>query len=81
MINLFLERSKIPNKGLRNLGNTCYINALLQCLYHVESFQKYIIEVQEQQGLPLLGIIFTEIRRGLILFKREACKFLYCNEE
>jgi len=45
---------KIPNLGLRNLGNSCYINALLQCLYHTERFRDYIMTVREQEGLPIL---------------------------
>jgi len=45
----------IPNKGLRNLGNTCYLNALFQCLYHTERFRESMIAFQGQQGLPILS--------------------------
>lgn len=28
--------------GLRNLGNTCYLNSILQCLYYTEDFTSFI---------------------------------------
>jgi len=29
--------------GLNNLGNTCYINTCIQCIYNIESFRKFFI--------------------------------------
>ena len=30
--------------GLRNLGNTCYMNLIIQCLYNTQEFSKSLIE-------------------------------------
>jgi ubiquitin C-terminal hydrolase len=29
--------------GLSNLGNTCYINTCIQCIYNIESFRKFFV--------------------------------------
>ena len=31
--------------GMRNLGNTCYVNAVIQALGHIESFRTFFIQV------------------------------------
>ena len=39
----------VPFKqGIKNLGNTCYINATLQCLFSTESFVDKMIETYER---------------------------------
>ena len=39
-----LNKSGIKPKGLRNIGATCYMNATLQCFFHIKKLTKYLIE-------------------------------------
>jgi ubiquitin C-terminal hydrolase len=36
--------SKMGMVGLRNLGNTCYMNSGLQCVTHIAPLTRYILE-------------------------------------
>ncbi|ESO87012.1 hypothetical protein LOTGIDRAFT_166748 [Lottia gigantea] len=41
------KRTLIPGvTGLRNLGNTCYMNSILQCLGHLEELREFILEME-----------------------------------
>lgn len=37
--------------GLRNMGNTCYLNAILQCVLHLPGFVKQLLEPSFEQTL------------------------------
>ncbi|GFO50709.1 ubiquitin carboxyl-terminal hydrolase 44-like [Plakobranchus ocellatus] len=60
--NLFLvkKRTLIPGvTGLRNLGNTCYINSILQSLGHLEDFREFfchlVFGLFSPTGTPVPG--------------------------
>ena len=36
------ESVYIFNKGIKNLGNTCYINTILQVLYNIKEIKYFI---------------------------------------
>ena len=39
------------SKGLDNIGATCYMNATLQCLAHIEKFCKYLLNPENIQNI------------------------------
>jgi ubiquitin C-terminal hydrolase len=39
--------------GMPNLGNTCYMSSLLQCLFHLPQFQKELFEKPEVACKPI----------------------------
>ncbi len=53
-LNRKIQHVKIfERQGLKNLGNTCYSNALFQCLFDVEKFQNAIFQEMNQGQRPL----------------------------
>ena len=59
--------SKIKPKGLTNLGGTCYMNATLQCFYHIKEFCLYFLKnkkyIKKKNDLLTTGLL--EMIEGL----------------
>ena len=53
--------SKVKPKGLRNLGSCCYMNATLQCFFHIKEFTTYFLknkkEIKRKEGLITNGLL------------------------
>lgn len=49
---IFLTKTK--QKGLKNLGNTCYINSVLHCLFSIKAFKNIIEGTMASDKSPVL---------------------------
>lgn len=48
--------------GLTNLGNTCYMNSVLQALFATEALRDYVLDNQRTQLMSSLGRLFDEMK-------------------
>ena len=62
--NLFIYRYIFPKRGLTNIGSTCYMNATLQCLLHVNDLILYFIDEYPKDQNTLLNINKDGSTRG-----------------
>jgi hypothetical protein len=48
--------------GLTNLGNTCYMNSVLQALFATDSIRNYVIRNQRTTLMIVLGRLFEDMK-------------------
>ena len=65
--------TKIKPKGLRNLGGCCYMNATLQCFYHIKELTYYFLDnikyIKRKNGVLSKG--YLDLVEGLSNLDRE----------
>ncbi|XP_050175534.1 ubiquitin carboxyl-terminal hydrolase 42-like [Myiozetetes cayanensis] len=64
------QQRQRPGAGLLNLGNTCYINVILQCLTYTPPLANYLLSHEhsqscQQQGFCMMCIMEVHIRKVL----------------
>ncbi len=74
------ESPKEPNNrgffGLENLGQTCYMNSILQCLYQIESFRIYLFSGSSAFFAEISDQLPKDLRKDQTKF-RSQCNTLF----
>ena len=60
-----------PRTGLKNLGNTCYMNSVVQLLVHCDAFRGFFLDFIKQQAPLALGPVGIK-REATITWKASA---------
>ena len=55
-----------PNRGLKNLGSTCYMNCILQCLSHTIPLRQFYVSDEYKQYLNNRGDLSTAFKDVMI---------------
>ena len=58
-------------RGLRNLGNTCYLNAALQCLLHVPGLTNYVLQGWAERDLAKRRVNACALAAAYVALVRE----------
>ena len=70
----FLDNFQIIDHGLKNFGNSCYINAVLQCLIHTNQIARYFLRNNDNfnQFQTPISFLFNLLIKNFYFPKNEA---------